>query len=611
MILRNYNNFIKTKLLLENLDAAKNILRRKILDEEKKKNPDLNLTIGSLEDYSKEIKKDPRKRNPIADKILAADKNPEFQKIIQMLGDKIGWAGTFVKFHFEGGISLEELQDLINKINLVPQQDLKGLKNADFYGSVVATDSDKKTGFEVLSDDLSNIEINRSVANFIRQLPGDFMVKNEYARDKGQTVPSFRKAAREAVGKVKEQIKGIALAFEELGTTPEEKKSLQRLFMTCCLRYRTLSEVIQKAIDYIDAASKKTIADLLLTIDKANMDFGFMNGAEIVYNEKNIVIFEVKSFQANVLINSATKHCIKDSYSNWESYVSAESLFNKQYYIWNFNKSSADNEFIIGVTVEPEFKIRAAHFKDDAVVSNIKTYVKNKLKIDFEEYFLPMSQSEITSKKKRIEANRTIIKDNLSFEEAKKCLEDGADPNIKDGKPLEKAVSSDNLELVKLLLEKGAKTSIGKPMRFAKSFDMIGLLIKHGAQVEEKTLDNCVKDVKAVKLLLTFGLDPNSRDGSPIVSAVKNNAIESLKILIESGGEFYLRRWRALKIAIQIGNKEILEIIFNHIKSKGQKIDEDDKEELLIALQQEGWQSFSNQDDSEIKKLVFDNFKQI
>lgn len=581
MIFKKYNLFRESTFINENLEAAKNFLRRKLLDEEKKKNPKLNLTIAGIEEYSKQLRKNPRlERNPIADKILSVDRSPEFGKIVQMLGDKTGWVNAFVRFHFELGVPVDDLQQTLDKIKELPQQDVKLLKNADAYATMVVG-ADKKTGYEVLLDDLAEIEVIRAVANFVRQLPGDFVVKNEYARDFGQTVPSLRKAAKEATGKTKGQIREISIAFDSLGENAEEKKSLQRIFMVSCLRYRTLSEVIMKAYDYIDAASKKTISDLLLTIDKANVDYGFANGAELVYNEKNVVIFEVKSYQANVLLNSATKHCIKDSYSQWENYVSGDANFNKQYYIWNFNLSSASNEFIIGVTVEPEFKIRAAHYKDDESIPNIKAYVSKKLKIDFEDYFLPMSTSEVDFKKKRIAANKIIIKDALTLEEAEKSINDGADPNLKEGKPLEKAVSSDNFELAKFLMEKGAKPTIGKPMRYAKTFDMIALLIKGGAQIEEKTLDNCIKDAKAVKFLLESGLDVNSREGAPVVSAIKNNALDSLKLLIENGGEFYLRRWRALKIAMEFGNKDILDIIFEHIKSKKQKIDEDDKEEIL------------------------------
>lgn len=620
MIFKKYNTFLESKLITENLEAAKNFLRRRILDEEKQKNPDLNLSISGLEEYGKQLRKDPRTpRNPVADKVLAADKNPYFVKIIQMLGDKLGWANAFVRFHFDLGVPVVELKETLDKIKELPQQDVKLLKNADSYATIVPG-ADKKTGYEILLDDLAEIEVIRSVANFVRQLPGDFVVKNEYAKDFGQTVPSFRKAAKDATGKAKEQIREISIAFDALGENADEKKSLQRIFMVSCLRYRTLSEVILKAYQYIDAASKKTISDLLITIDKANMDYGFANGAEPVYNEKGVVIFEVKSYQANVLINSATKHCIKDSYSQWENYVSGDSNFNKQYYIWNFNESSASNEFIIGVTVEPNFKIRAAHFKDDKAVDNIKSYVKRKLKIEFEDYFLPMSPSEIDFKKRRIAANKIIIKDDLTLEDAERSINDGADPNLKEGKPLEKAVNTNNIELARFLIEKGAKPTIGKPMRFAKTFDMIALLIKGGAQIEEKTLDNCVKDVIAVKFLLDNGLDVNSREGAPVVSAIKNNAVDSFKLLIENGGEVYLRRWRALKVAMEFGNKEILDIIFEHIKSRKQKIDADDKEEILSHFKERSRLEVTYPDKTavqlkkikaELEKFISENLEQI
>ena len=583
MIIRKYSQFLDTKLINENLEAARTYLRKRILEEEKKKNPELNFTLADLKNYQKGSRTG---RLPVAEKMLAVDNDPKFVKLREILKDNQGWLFSFTKFLYEDGATLEELQSLINRIREKSPEDTKLLKPADSYASITRTPQDNRTGYEHLIDDLNEVEKNRLVLNWIRALPGDFVVKNENRPDFGKQVPSFKRAAREATGKQKEQIKEIAIAFNELSEDPEVRKALLRVFASNCLRYRTLTEVITEAYTYIDASSKRTIQELLLQIDEANLKFGFINGAEIVLIKDDIVVFEVKSFQANKLINSSTKHCIKDTYSQWENYVSGENNFNKQYYIWDFNKSPADVLSIIGVTVEPKWQIRAAHSKnDDNIKHEIVDYIKNKLGIDFKKYFLPMSPTEVEQKKKRVEANREILKTNLTLETVKKLIEDGADPNHKEGKPLENAVKSGDVNLINFLLDKGAKATIGRPMRFARNFDTIALLIKNGAQLEDRTIDSCVQDIEAVKFFLDNGLDPNNNNSAAVVSAIRKSAADSLKLLLEAGGEVYLRYWRALKIALAIGNEEVIDLVFEHLKKKKQKIDKETEADILEHIE--------------------------
>lgn len=583
MIIRKYSKFLDAKLINENLEAARTYLRKRILEEEKKKNPELKFTLADLKTYQKGSR---TSRLPVAEKLLAVDNDPQFVKLREILKDNQGWLFSFTKFLFEDGATLEELQSLINRIREKSPEDTKLLKPADSYASITRTPQDNRNGYEHLIDDLNEVEKNRLVLNWIRTLPGDFVVKNENRPDFGKQVPSFKRAAREATGKQKEQIREIAIAFNELSEDPEVRKALLRVFASNCLRYRTLTEVISEAYIYIEASSKRTIQELLLNIDEANIKFGFINGAEIVLIKDDIVVFEVKSYQANKLINSSTKHCIKDVYSQWENYVSGENNFNKQYYIWDFTKSPADVLSIIGVTVEPKWKIRAAHSKNDAdMKSIIVSYINNELDIDFKKYFLPMSPSEVDQKKKRIEANKEIVKPGLSLDDAKRLIEDGADPNIKEGKPLENAVKSNDIELISFLLDKGAKPTIGRPMRFARNFETIALLIKNGAQLEDRTIDSCVEDIEAVKFFLKNGLDPNNNNSAAVVSAIRKNAVESLRLLLEVGGEVYLRYWRALKIALAIGNEEVISILFNHLKRKRQKIDIETEKDIIDHIQ--------------------------
>lgn len=612
MIIRSYSRFYDSKLIMENLEAARTYLRKRILEEEKKKDPELKFSLADLKTYQKGKREG---RIPVAERMLAVDSDPQFSKLREILKDNQGWLFSFTKFLFEDGATLEELQALINRIREKSPEDTKLLKPADSYASISPNTTDRRTGYEHLIDDLNEVEKHRITLNFIRMLPGDFVVKNENKSDFGKQVPSFKRAAREATGRQKEQIQEIAIAFNGLSEDPEIRKALLRVFATNCLRYRTLTEVISEAYVYIDASSKRTIQELLLQIDVANTKFGFANGAEIVLIKDDVVVFEVKSYQANKLINSATRHCIKDTYSQWEFYVSGESNYNKQYYIWDFNKSPADELSIIGVTVEPKWEIRAAHKKNDSnFKSEIKGYVNNTLGIDFKKYFLPMSPSEVEQKKKRVIANREISTPGLNLEKAKQLIEDGADPNIKEGKPLENAVKAGDYELASFLIEKGAKPTIGKPMRWARNLDTIKLLVKNGAQLDDRALDSSVEDVNAVKFFLDNGLDPNTNYSVAVVAAIRKSAAESLKLLLQAGGELYLRYWRPIKVAVAIGNEEIIDIIFEHLRKKKQKIDKEAEVDILehIESQDKYEENFPDKTEEELleyKKYIIEKVK--
>ena len=325
----------------------------------------------------------------------------------------------------------------------------------------------------------------------------------------------------------------------------------------------------------------KDVAELRVKIYEACERFGQANGAEIVYDEGGICIFEVRSFQANVLLNAKTKHCIKDNYHHWEYYVSADTNFNKQYYIWDFNVNPASPYHIIGVTVEPEYKIRAAHLKgDEDFASQIKKYVKKTYGIMFEDVFHPMNPTEIELKKKRIAANKAIVDEKLTVDKAEQAIKDGADPNTKDGKPLENAAKADNLELAELLIKMGAKPTIGTPIDQAKTLKMLALLISNGAEVTESAISNSIGDPEAVKFLIEKGnLDPNSPydegrpTGVPIRVAVRKGSLESVKVLVEAGGVVWPRKFLAIRQAFEYGHVDIARYMIDLAKSKGQTID--------------------------------------
>ena len=605
MIYRSYREFMDWERVDENLKMARSFLGVTTTQAAQDQIADKAKEVVKLVKASDfEGAKAAKAEKALLEENLTKARVLEF--IVRLLGAKRQvWIYPFTKFYFECfdenlterqrmdalfGVTdsdepnlLSELERLdqarlMSELPLVKANPGAGLNN---YANVVPTKDNQKNGLERLTDDIRDTMVLLTVNKFIQELPGQFVVKNINARDIGVTVPSFKESARKATGRLKEQIREVAISFETLSEVADNNKALQKVFFWGCKRYRTLHDVISHAYEYIESCSVGDVAALMLKIHDACAMYGMANGAEIVYEKDGLVIFEVKSFHANKLINAKTGHCIKDSYYQWENYVSADTNFNKQYYIWNFNVSSASNDHIIGLTVEPQYRIRAAHYKDDKPVRDIKEYVRNVLKLNFEEIFLPMNPTEIEIKKKRINANKVLVEENLSLADAQAAVADGGDPNAKDGKPLENAVIAKNHGLVEFLIKSGATPTIGKAMSFAEDLKTVAILIKNGGVLTEEITRKLIVDPKAVKFLLDeAGLNPNAPvikgepTSRPLRSAIEAGAVESVKILLDAGTEVYPRDHLALRYAFRYNHLDIAQLIIDNIKSKKLKIDD-------------------------------------
>jgi hypothetical protein len=295
--------------------------------------------------------------------------------------------------------------------------------------------------------------------------------------------------------------------------------------------------------------------------------------------------------------------------------------------VYNFNLEPTNAKSVIGLTVKPNGELKAAHDKLDAnVFSNFKSIIKEwGLSMDD---FPPMSKEEQDVKKRRIEASKKIVEPTISVEDAFKSLEDGADPNAKGGLPLKNAVKADNIELVNLLLQKGAMPNIvdssssETAVSFAKNLEMVKLLVSKGATLNTSVFRNVATNPETTEYLLKAGLDPNFDRGFPFRSAAKKGDIQSMELLLKyadnmPGDKLSIqekqlmmiteRRFMALKWAVGHGNidsivfilEKLKELEFSELKdnsevfikemidyaSASDAIDEKQKPEVVKAMQ--------------------------
>ncbi len=560
MKLHRFNQFADSSLINEDIKQAKAYLKKHIVTKDGEK--------------------------PTEQQIHDAENNKDFLEIKKMLDKHPGYVYTFTKFFFGDKVPMPELKNAYQR--LVSMKNAKGIKPIAEYAKIVPSDEDQRGGFEVLSDDLDNADSEKIVTAFVSELPGAFVVKT--GPNAGREVPSVRDEYRKAPQTIKDKIRGIALSFETICTDEDgnvDKKaclSNKLTFFRSLKRYQGLNEVIQAAQANLRSANNLGVNQMIRVVNKANSQFGEINGAEIVFNENEVLVLQIKSYQTNKLINSNTKHCIKDNLYQWDNYVGGDEKYNNQYYIYNFNLEPSDNLSVIGVTIDKNHSINAAHAKDDdGISSQLRSYLKRwqkeyDLSGDiFDEVLLPMSPEEIDEKKRRVIANRELKKDGLTIDQIRKYISDGGDPNVDNGKPLENLIKANKIEEVDILLsELGALTDIGNtndyPIKYTNSFDMLKMLIKHGATITSRLIEqtNILGNYEIMKYLLDNGANPNDGKGLALRNAATQKYFDVLGLLFEYGGTIDNRASLTTRIIIENDPEgECIDLVMNQIDKEG------------------------------------------
>lgn len=513
-------------------------------------------------------------------------------------------------------------------------------------------DINKKNNTEVLIDGLDNLDNYKKIKKMIDTLPSK--LKSEYNR-----APEL----------IKTQMDEIATGFDQV---PEEKKEAvwktffgelkldtrptlqdgkpnpnynKMVYSSSLRRFENmdnpLKEFIKAAQNHLRASENSDIIAFYDKINKCNERFG-AQGADIKFDENGILVIEVKSFQANQMLNAHTRHCIKDSMSQWDNYVASRN--NKQYYIYNFNipqLGPGSNLSVIGVTIAPYSKAGAnhcnsdktaeiyysghglaCHVKDDGRFSD---QLKSKLKewqseygidVDIFDFALkPMTPEEIQKRERAKIAEREIVKKGLTIEQIKRYVtEDSANINKDSAKALDNAVEEGDLEKVRVCLELGASPNLKKgieaPISKAKSLDMIKLLVSFGSDMTGDVFNNIVGDSAGLEYCLKAGLDPNFSSSMPFRKVTKGSwrsrddigesYFEAFKLLLKYGGKISDDRGRnmIIKWAAEYARLDILEYLKEIGLSK--KFSDSDWKEAIT------WISHARKVNDSIKKEVTD-----
>lgn len=590
-----------------------------------KKFGDFNAKPTPINEDIKQAKAFLRKRlivdgnKPSDEEVQAAENDPDFLKIKKMLDKHPGYVYAFTKFFFADNVPLKELEVAYRRLQ--SYKNSKNIKPISDYAKIIPSESDPRSGFECMTDDLDNADNDKIVAEFVAQFPGAFVVRQ--GANAGREVASIKDEYRKASTAIKDKVKGIALAFETVCTdangTVDKKACLSNklVFFKSTKRYQSLNELLNAANANLKSANNLGVSQMIKSIMSVNEKYGEINGAEIVFNENEILVVEIRSFQANRLLNANTKHCIKDTISYWNSYVGGDDMYNKQYYVYNFNMLPSENNSVIGITIDKKHDTYAAHAKDDTdVKSGLKSLLRS-FETNFtlsgnlyNEVLIPMTATEIDLKRRRVVANKELVKPNLTIAEITQYIKDGGDPNVNNGTPLANAIKANDVKIVEeLITNLGAITDIGStseyPIKYSTSYEMIKLLVGLDATITSSLInqDEILSNPEIMKFLLESGANPNDGKGLSIRNAAKKGYAKTIALLIEYGGSLESRAGLTVNVTLEHADPDCSVIIVDYLGTN--KLLAADKMEKTMK-----WLSRSSKMKKEEKLMVFNLLKE-
>lgn len=497
MKLKRYNSFLSID---ENVAQAKKYLLDKYLKDSGAKKEDLK-----------------------PEQIKQLERMPDYVKIRDLVSRNPGWTYVFTRFFFEDEIPFNELEALYNKLVELKPLLVRLPKAVDKYIEPEERNGSKRTAYEDLSDDLENILRYRDYKHFIDELPAK--MKHEV----------------ESSGVVmKEKLENLAVEFYKLD--PE----LQKNFIKKLSRYTALNDLVRVMESYLKASSGEGFSTFIKKIEELNKRMSEKHGAEILYinEDTETIIIELKSFEACKTLCANTSWCIAQWHSHWESYVGGDNVFSKQYAIFNFSLSPADNKSIIGCTIEQNNHWRTGHVKNDSPISE-KSF-RSLLSKEENDVIVGPTKDEVAAKKRYVEASKVLKKDNITLDQAKKAIADGAGVNTGAGIPLINAVKAGNIPLIEYYLSNGAVPNLSPdekdaPINHTTNLDIIKMLVAKGANFTPKAFKNFVDNStgvfnkEAIEYFLKNGMNINFQEGYALRSASKHDNLGLISFLVEKG----------------------------------------------------------------------------
>lgn len=263
--------------------------------------------------------------------------DPKFKEVKDLTEKSPGYTPMFVKFRFDQKAHIDELKEIFDNLIKYKQtlgQDLS--MNINDYVKLEPTEDDIRPGYEVLGDDLRNIERKRKLRKFYSELTGKMRKVFAKATDKQiddlTEISNQLEQLKDKDGKNawKEFTKGLK-KYEDTRTYPEYKDEKV-----------AFADVIKDALEFVEGWNQDESGLL-----KKLKDLGPMAG--ILYAKNGYIVESARTPEAQRAICADTNWCIRTDSTFW-SYGQGRVQIN----IMNSNVPVTDIHSLIGITVNPD-----------------------------------------------------------------------------------------------------------------------------------------------------------------------------------------------------------------------------------------------------------------
>jgi len=319
--------------------------------------------------------------------------NKEYQEIKNVICAKYpGWVNAFVRFHFDQGKSLEDLIGLRNNLETY-KNFLGGLpKNIDEYAKIVyepkaekikklentlrkaqesgdeariegvmnqiksvraQEETDIRSGFEMLDDELAYIEKEREARWLIDALPSNAASDPRNPLYVAGRVVNLKDQYRNADPELKNQIINAGSIIAKSENAEENKER----FLKKISAFDSIENLSITASSFSKALGGNT--DKLLKQAEA-----LYPGVAIMYSDEQYVALSLRSEDAQKELCGAANWCINRG-AFW-SYAKG----NIQLAVFNFELAPTDRFFLIGITIAKDGKVTTSHDVNDSRISN-------------------------------------------------------------------------------------------------------------------------------------------------------------------------------------------------------------------------------------------------
>lgn len=244
-------------------------------------------------------------------------KNPHLAKTVASL---IPVNNTFKFYLFENVV--KTLKENLPILKLYNFDLLKSFKEKEMS-------TDKKVAeksYELVDDEMNKIVRTHNIKNY-----AEGIISNKY-----------RHLYNEDTYKIMENLYDVKVT----------DKQLQNYIGKKIAAYKTPEEFNSALSQFAKSFNDFTVEATVLKANNLN--------ASIISNEDNVVILQVHTHEQCKAIGSSAWCIVRD-----ESYFKSYTNGCDQYIIFDFNKDAKDNDSMIGVTVDSNGEISAAHYKDD------------------------------------------------------------------------------------------------------------------------------------------------------------------------------------------------------------------------------------------------------